>query len=157
MSSKNIQTIIIYYKSNEIFTTTWKRIFERIVLYYIWNTIRASPRLVSQLQDFFLIVDRLNIVLETSPPSWILSSLSTAKGTPTHFHITLFTSDIIIERHWRGRISRTVGEKFYEEVKKEKKPEDVLPVISFSNYTLVHVYRYGIFFVGVASWPSLNS
>lgn len=65
--------------------------------------------------------------------------------TATYHHY----SDIIIERHWRGIISRSIGYKFWEEVKKSEKPEDVLPVIAYSKYYLIHVYRDGIFFLGV--------
>jgi AP-3 complex subunit mu len=57
--------------------------------------------------------------------------------------------DIIIERHWRGRVSRTVGEKFWEEVQKYENRSDVLPIIQTPQYYLVNVYRSGLFFVAV--------
>ena len=68
-----------------------------------------------------------------------------------HFKIVkqIFYSEIIIERHWRGRVSRSVGEKFWEEVKKAGKPENVPPVISTPKHYVVHIHKHDLFFVGV--------
>jgi AP-3 complex subunit mu len=57
--------------------------------------------------------------------------------------------EIIIEKHWRGRVSRSVGEYFYEQVRKAGKPEETPPVIATSKHYITHVLRSGIFFVGV--------
>jgi len=57
--------------------------------------------------------------------------------------------EIIIEKHWRGRVSRTVGEYFVEQVRKAGKPEETPPVIAMSNHYIIHVLRSDVFFVGV--------
>mmetsp|Transcript_9461 Transcript_9461/g.35117 ORF Transcript_9461/g.35117 Transcript_9461/m.35117 type:complete len:418 (-) Transcript_9461:127-1380(-) len=58
--------------------------------------------------------------------------------------------DIIIERHWRGRISRSVGEEFWRHVKSSE-PQETLPVIATPGHYLIHVFRYNLFFVGVVT------
>jgi len=56
--------------------------------------------------------------------------------------------DIIIEKHYRGLISRNVCEYFWDEVTKGN-PEEVLPVITTPKYYLVHVCRDGLYFLSV--------
>jgi len=65
-------------------------------------------------------------------------------------------SEIIIERHWRGRVSRSVGEKFWDEVKKAGKPENVPPVISTPKHYVVHIHKHDLFFVGVVRFKNNN-
>ncbi|KAL0484239.1 AP-3 complex subunit AP3M1 [Acrasis kona] len=57
--------------------------------------------------------------------------------------------EIIIEKHWRGRVSRSVGEYFVEQVRKAGSPEETPPVIAMSNHYIIHVLRSDVFFVGV--------
>eukprot|EP01116_Phalansterium_solitarium_P021694 TRINITY_DN6846_c0_g1_i1.p1 TRINITY_DN6846_c0_g1~~TRINITY_DN6846_c0_g1_i1.p1 ORF type:complete len:421 (-),score=60.97 TRINITY_DN6846_c0_g1_i1:153-1415(-) len=66
------------------------------------------------------------------------------------------TGDVIIEKHYRGTLPRTIAEQFFELVRKASKPEEVLPVLSVSKHYLVHVQRGAvndgpIYFLAVVS------
>jgi len=58
--------------------------------------------------------------------------------------------DIIIEKHYRSLISRTICDTFWEEVTKAKGAE-VLPVISTPKQFLIHIKVEGLYFLGVVS------
>eukprot|EP01012_Entosiphon_sulcatum_P031780 TRINITY_DN4048_c0_g1_i1.p1 TRINITY_DN4048_c0_g1~~TRINITY_DN4048_c0_g1_i1.p1 ORF type:complete len:441 (+),score=88.40 TRINITY_DN4048_c0_g1_i1:32-1324(+) len=59
------------------------------------------------------------------------------------------SGEILMEKHWRGTISRTVGDEFWGLVVKASSPTEVNPIIATSRYYLVHVLRSGLFFLGV--------
>lgn len=57
--------------------------------------------------------------------------------------------EIIVERHYRGRTSRSLGDYFWDEVKKVRDPRDTPVIVSTSTHCMVHVFHNGLFFVGV--------
>ncbi len=58
--------------------------------------------------------------------------------------------EILIERHYRGLVSRTVVESFFtQHVHKHSRIQDVPPVIPSSKHYIFHVYRNDLFFVGI--------
>jgi len=59
--------------------------------------------------------------------------------------------DIIIEKHYRGLLSRNVCDYFWEEVRKASKPEEVLPVIQTPKYYLIHIQRNGLFLLSIVT------
>lgn len=61
------------------------------------------------------------------------------------------TSDIILEKHWKKIISRSVCDYFFEAQNSAAKPEDIPPVITTPHHYLISVYRNGVFFVAVTT------
>lgn len=61
------------------------------------------------------------------------------------------SSEVIIEKHWRGLTSRNVCDFFMEEVNKYKEREDVPPIITTSKYYLVSVFRDDLFVLAVVT------
>mmetsp|Transcript_31012 Transcript_31012/g.50167 ORF Transcript_31012/g.50167 Transcript_31012/m.50167 type:complete len:415 (+) Transcript_31012:81-1325(+) len=57
------------------------------------------------------------------------------------------TGEVIIEKHWRGVLSRSICNEFWDHVCKAESPEEVIPVITTSKHYLIHVYRNGLFFL----------
>jgi len=55
--------------------------------------------------------------------------------------------DVIIEKHYRGLVNRSICDYFVEEVRKASSPNEVLPVIITPKFYLIHIYRSGIFFL----------
>lgn len=66
---------------------------------------------------------------------------------------TLFIIDetglVIIEKHWRGVTSRDVCDDFWKDVLACSSYEDIPTVKQYGRVYVVHVYRSGIFFVGI--------
>jgi len=55
--------------------------------------------------------------------------------------------DVIIEKHWRGFINRSICDYFWEEVNKAPSPEEVLPIIITPKFYLVNVQKNALFFL----------
>ena len=63
--------------------------------------------------------------------------------------IMTHTGEILIERHYRGLVSRSVAETFFTQHVQSNNPRDVLPVISTAKHYIVHVFKHDLFFVGI--------
>lgn len=66
------------------------------------------------------------------------------------------SGDVIIEKHYRGTLSRTIAEQFFETVSKTSKFEEIPPVIPISKHYLVHIQRGSqdagtVFFLAIVS------
>ncbi|EFA81282.1 hypothetical protein PPL_05261 [Heterostelium album PN500] len=60
------------------------------------------------------------------------------------------TGDIIIEKHWRGIINRSICEYFWDQkISAESEGSSVAPVITTPKYYLVNIKRTTIYFLGV--------
>ena len=57
--------------------------------------------------------------------------------------------DVIIEKHYRAPIQRTVLDPFFEEQVKAESQEEVPPCIISSRHYLINVQRNNLFFVAV--------
>jgi len=57
--------------------------------------------------------------------------------------------EIIIEKHYRGLMNRSVCDQFWIEVLKYKDPKEAKPVISISKWYLIHVQHNTLFFLAV--------
>jgi len=57
------------------------------------------------------------------------------------------SGDVIIEKHYRGLVNRSICEYFWDEVRKASSPAEVLPVLITPKFYLVHIYRNGIYFL----------
>ncbi len=60
--------------------------------------------------------------------------------------------EIIIERHFRGKVNRSVAELFVEQVRKNKSPTDTPPIIATATHYLIHVYQHHLFFLAVVCY-----
>jgi len=67
------------------------------------------------------------------------------------------SGNIVMEKHWRGVLNRSICDFFWEEVTKAPSKEEVLPVISTAKHYLIHIYRNDLFFLSVvnAEFPPL--
>lgn len=63
----------------------------------------------------------------------------------------MFHSEVLIERHWKGRVKRTVCETFWELYQKAPSKFELEPVISTSKFYLIHVTRNDLFYLTVVS------
>eukprot|EP00741_Cyanophora_paradoxa_P006502 tig00001003_g6293.t1 len=59
------------------------------------------------------------------------------------------SGEAIVEKHWRGVLSRSVCTEFWDNVTKAETHEEVLPIIAATKYYLIHVYKNGLFFLAV--------
>lgn len=57
------------------------------------------------------------------------------------------TGEVLIEKHWREKVKRSMTEVFWEEVSKATSHDQVLPIIATPKYYMVHTHRYGLFFL----------
>mmetsp|Transcript_38226 Transcript_38226/g.75252 ORF Transcript_38226/g.75252 Transcript_38226/m.75252 type:complete len:415 (+) Transcript_38226:60-1304(+) len=57
------------------------------------------------------------------------------------------TGEVLIEKHWSGRVKRNVTEIFWEELNKAPKRSEVPPVIATPKYYLIHVQRNDLTFL----------
>ncbi|KAL9647279.1 hypothetical protein ABK040_012630 [Willaertia magna] len=70
--------------------------------------------------------------------------------------------EIIIERHFLGKVSRSVAEQFYTEVMKENNQQEtnnnstsnISPILTTSKYYIIHIYRHSLYFVGIVDRES---
>jgi len=56
--------------------------------------------------------------------------------------------DVLIEKHYRGHIHRTICEAFWDELGRGT-PENISPVFNTPKYVLVHIQRESLFFLAV--------
>ncbi|KAJ1495609.1 Mu homology domain-containing protein [Baffinella frigidus] len=59
------------------------------------------------------------------------------------------TGEVIIEKHYRGYISRTCCDLFWGEIQAATNPQEVNPVLVTPKHYLIHVQRYGMYFIAV--------
>ncbi|CEF62477.1 AP-3 complex subunit mu-2 [Strongyloides ratti] len=59
--------------------------------------------------------------------------------------------DIILEKHWKSVIHRSICDYFYEAQKKVSCPEDVLPVIATPHHYLINVYHNNLYLIAVTT------
>jgi AP-3 complex subunit mu len=57
--------------------------------------------------------------------------------------------DVLIEKHWRGLVSRSVADHFWSEVTHATSHEEVPPVLPHAKGSLVHIQHKGLFFLAV--------
>lgn len=55
--------------------------------------------------------------------------------------------DVLIEKHYRGLVNRSICDYFWDEVTKASSPAQVPPVLITPKFYLVHIYRSGIYFL----------
>lgn len=55
--------------------------------------------------------------------------------------------DVIIEKHYRGLINRSVCDYFWDQVNKAASPAGVSPVIITPKFYLVHIQRNGLYYL----------
>lgn len=55
--------------------------------------------------------------------------------------------DVIIEKHYRGLVNRSICDYFWDLVSKAPNPAEVTPVIITPKFYLVHVQRNGIYYL----------
>lgn len=59
------------------------------------------------------------------------------------------SGDILLEKHWKSVIHRSICDYFFDTQKRVLTPEDVPPVISTPHHYLISIYRNQLFFVAV--------
>uniref|UniRef100_A0A3Q3MR08 AP-3 complex subunit mu-1 n=1 Tax=Labrus bergylta TaxID=56723 RepID=A0A3Q3MR08_9LABR len=59
------------------------------------------------------------------------------------------TGDIILEKHWKSVIGRSVCDYFFEAKEKAVDPEDVPPVLQTPHHYLISIYKGKLFFLSV--------
>jgi len=59
------------------------------------------------------------------------------------------TGDVVLEKHWKSVIHRSICDYFFDAQKKAASPEDVPPVISTPHHYLISVYENQLFLVAV--------
>jgi len=57
------------------------------------------------------------------------------------------SGDVIIEKHYRGLVNRSICDYFWDQVTKASSPTEVPPVIITPKFYLVHVQRNGIYYL----------
>jgi AP-3 complex subunit mu len=62
-------------------------------------------------------------------------------------HILILCRDVIIEKHYRGLVNRSICDYFWDEVTKASSPAEVPPVIITPKFYLIHIHRNGIYFL----------
>ncbi|KHN79586.1 AP-3 complex subunit mu-1 [Toxocara canis] len=65
--------------------------------------------------------------------------------------IVNISGDIILEKHWKSVIHRSICDYFFEAQKKAAYPEDVPPVISTPHHYLISVYHNQLFLLAVTT------
>ncbi|VDL70273.1 unnamed protein product [Nippostrongylus brasiliensis] len=61
------------------------------------------------------------------------------------------SGDVILEKHWKAVIHRSICDYFFDAQKKAASPEDVSPVLSTPHHYLVNVYHNQIYFLAVTT------
>uniref|UniRef100_A0A915I792 MHD domain-containing protein n=1 Tax=Romanomermis culicivorax TaxID=13658 RepID=A0A915I792_ROMCU len=59
------------------------------------------------------------------------------------------SGDILLEKHWKSVIHRSICDYFFETQKRTLSPEDVPPIISTPHHYLINIYRNNLYFVAV--------
>ncbi|GMR58987.1 hypothetical protein PMAYCL1PPCAC_29182 [Pristionchus mayeri] len=61
------------------------------------------------------------------------------------------SGDVILEKHWKSVIHRSICDYFFDAQKKASCPEDVPPIIATPHHYLISVYHSQIFLVAVST------
>ncbi|PAV55701.1 hypothetical protein WR25_03627 [Diploscapter pachys] len=61
------------------------------------------------------------------------------------------TGDVILEKHWKSVIHRSICDYFFDQQKRATHPEDVIPVISTPHHYLINVYHNQLYFIAVTT------
>lgn len=59
----------------------------------------------------------------------------------------ILSRDVIIEKHYRGLINRSICDYFWDQVNKASNTNEVPPVIITPKFYLVHIQRNGMYFL----------
>ncbi|VDK50779.1 unnamed protein product [Cylicostephanus goldi] len=62
-----------------------------------------------------------------------------------------FFRDVILEKHWKSVIHRSICDYFFDAQKKAASPEDVSPVLSTPHHYLINVYHNQVYFLAVTT------
>lgn len=65
-----------------------------------------------------------------------------------------FFSDILLEKHYKSVIHRSICDYFFEVQKKEDNPEDVAPVIPTPHHYLINIYHNQLYLIAVTTTES---
>ena len=74
------------------------------------------------------------------------------------------TGDVLLEKHYKGIVSRAAVETFWEEVSKRSRRDDVPPILLSTKFYLCSIYRDNVYVLalmtgevsaagGYARWP----
>jgi AP-3 complex subunit mu len=58
-------------------------------------------------------------------------------------------SDVVLEKHWKSVIHRSLCDYFFDAQKRVSNPEDVPPIISTPHHYLINIYHNNLYFVAV--------
>ncbi|CAD6185254.1 unnamed protein product [Caenorhabditis auriculariae] len=61
------------------------------------------------------------------------------------------SGDVILEKHWKSVIHRSICDYFFDLQKKESSPEDVPPIISTPHHYLINVYHNQLYLLAVVT------
>ncbi|KHJ99519.1 clathrin adaptor complex small chain [Oesophagostomum dentatum] len=61
------------------------------------------------------------------------------------------SGDVILEKHWKSVIHRSICDYFFDAQKKVASPEDVSPVLSTPHHYLINVYHNQVYFLAVTT------
>uniref|UniRef100_A0A914CY00 MHD domain-containing protein n=1 Tax=Acrobeloides nanus TaxID=290746 RepID=A0A914CY00_9BILA len=61
------------------------------------------------------------------------------------------SGDIILEKHYKSVIHRSICDYFFDAQKKVSSPEDVLPVIATPHHYLINIYHNSIYLIAVTT------
>ncbi|CAI4228589.1 unnamed protein product [Auanema sp. JU1783] len=61
------------------------------------------------------------------------------------------SGDVILEKHWKAVIHRSICDYFFDAQKKASSPEDVPPIISTPHHYLISVYHNQLFLLAVTT------
>jgi len=67
------------------------------------------------------------------------------------FFLISNTGEVLIEKHWKGLISRTVCEFFWKEVNKCDSKEEMPPIVTTGKYYLISIYRANTFLLATTT------
>lgn len=65
------------------------------------------------------------------------------------FYSRYFFSDIVLEKHYKSVIHRSICDYFFDALKKVAQPEDVSPVIATPHHFLFVFYHNSLYFIAV--------
>ncbi|EYC16718.1 hypothetical protein Y032_0032g2453 [Ancylostoma ceylanicum] len=61
------------------------------------------------------------------------------------------SGDVVLEKHWKSVIHRSICDYFFDAQKKAASPEDVSPVLSTPHHYLINVYHNQVYFLAVTT------
>ncbi|ETN84963.1 adaptor complexe medium subunit family protein [Necator americanus] len=71
--------------------------------------------------------------------------------TPEVSFVPHFYRDVLLEKHWKSVIHRSICDYFFDAQKKAASPEDVSPVLSTPHHYLISVYHNQVYFLAVTT------